>query len=165
MRKVAFIIVLSTMCTMVCLGQGISKDRKPIEYMETPEGPVEVTRDIPQYLGEYARLDYTTGQVRPLSYLRLWKDGSGEVYVDGGSAHSFFHPIGSVIKFKWGFLLDKTGVIITRESLTPGQQSAVHFIALRDDGKYRLSWTLEPWNGMIVLGGGAWKWKSFLETQ
>lgn len=165
MRNYLSAIALSILCTTVCLAQTAAKDRKPIEYLETPEGPVEVTRDIPEYLGEYARLDFDTGKVRPLSYLRLWKDGRGEAYVDGGSAHTFFHPIGSVVRFRWGFLLDKTGVPVTRESLTPGQQSAVHFLALRDDGKSRLSWTLEPWNGMIVLGGGAWKWKSFLETR
>jgi len=165
MKNPILVIIFSAFCSLACIGQTISKDRKPIEYMETPEGPVEVTRDIPEYLGEYARLDYATALVRPDSYLRLYKDGRGIAFVDGGSAHSFFHPIGSVIKFKWGFLLDKKGVIVTRESLTPGQQSAVHFIALRDDGKYSLSWTLEPWNGMIVLGGAAWKWKAFLETR
>ena len=149
----------------ICPGQTISRDRKTIEYLDTSEGPVEVTRDIPEYLGEYARLDYATGQVRPLSYLRLWRDGRGEAYIDGGSAHSFFHPIGSVIKFKWGFLLNTDGTIVTRESLTPGQQTAVHFIAIRDDGKNRLSWTLEPWNGMVVLGGGAWKWSASIEKR
>ena len=70
----------------------ITTPRHDSPYRETPEGPVEVTQDISEQLGKNTRTDYATGQVRPLSRLRLWKDGRGEAYVDGGSAHSFSIP-------------------------------------------------------------------------
>jgi hypothetical protein len=159
-------LTIAVIVGMLLLASGLSAQAGKVNYLHGTTD-VEVTWDVPAYLGHYKAEG--GGRTEYFSDLWLKPDGTGTVRVDGPPAKKmpklgggtelewhWYSPLGDAHEIFWGVLAKKDG------SIAPNRDGSYTIFIIREkaqDGEdYVDEFTLVTRDDGLKVLGGAWIW-------